>query len=698
MEESIRITVTRGGAIACMIGSAALFLIGLFVLLGYNRVRRGRRLPFESRSVVFLLCTVAATFLTRYLVGVSGVFGAETLTDGEELANSLLHTLQSFSLDESYGAYVLGGRLLMERLFPQTPSMAGLFAWQLSLLHIACALSGGTILYAILARIFPRVRLLFVSLCFWKPICFFSAVNAEALALAESIRGGDGAAKSAQLVFYNADGAAAEHLEQAKLLGGLCLKNALSERDLPRRRGKRIFLIDSEERNLSELARLAANGDRLRRGDEIYRFCESTDGFALDRMARKQLADRNGDDVPLIFPLNRTQRVLYALLTQRPLYTALSENGGQLHVTIFGSGRIGTEAFLHTYWCGQVTNRTLHISVVSDEPEAAFRSRIARIAPELWETADPNADCLRVYPNRDEHAPVYFMFSYTQCDAGTQDVRDALQRGDLIDSDYFIVAVGEDALNIDVADRINRCVSVERGAGRTPRVPLACAICDDGLAKLFAQANRAGGGALDCFPFGTRSELYAFDEIDFNRLSARAAQIKAAYEAKSGSVPYDYRDNIIRVRGEDRFKRDIYAYDANIARAIHTQYKAFCVGMTVGQYAHASKTTLRADGDLAWLEHRRWNAFMRIMGFCCPTEAQEDAYIALLPDAENDSVNAGRHKDIERKLHPCLVECARNAKEPDMLDAAMRRLQQRYASKHFPKTDFKEYDRPRYDF
>ena len=48
---------------------------------------------------------------------------------------------------------------------------------------------------------------------------------------------------------------------------------------------------------------------------------------------------------------------------------------------------------------------------------------------------------------------------------------------------------------------------------------------------------------------------------------------------------------------------------------------------------------------LAWLEHRRWNAFTRVMGYRHTT--LYEAYRMITHS----------HKHMPLKLHPCLVEC-----------------------------------------
>ncbi len=48
----------------------------------------------------------------------------------------------------------------------------------------------------------------------------------------------------------------------------------------------------------------------------------------------------------------------------------------------------------------------------------------------------------------------------------------------------------------------------------------------------------------------------------------------------------------------------------------------------------------------AWVEKRRWNAFMRAEGFSCPSKTEFEAYFKATRN----------YKNFPLKFHPCLVE------------------------------------------
>ena len=106
---------------------------------------------------------------------------------------------------------------------------------------------------------------------------------------------------------------------------------------------------------------------------------------------------------------------------------------------------------------------------------------------------------------------------------------------------------------------------------------------------------------------------------------------------------------------------------------------------------------------LAYLEHRRWNAFTRVKGFRYSSE-----YLRY-------EKSTGSYKHMSLKLHPCLVECddrgiraeldEKGVPVQDSLfkeeDAERRDLRDELSYELYGKGlnsyDFKEYDYPCYD-
>lgn len=137
-------------------------------------------------------------------------------------------------------------------------------------------------------------------------------------------------------------------------------------------------------------------------------------------------------------------------------------------VTILGSGAIGTEFFLTTYWCGQMLDCKLHINVVSKEKqneendskrEGNFEGRINFINPEILKTNNPNSDLL-IYSEDGERSDPYFSYKYRESDVLSDDFVTLMEEPELLNTDYFIVALGSDEDNLEVANKLRQIVGV----------------------------------------------------------------------------------------------------------------------------------------------------------------------------------------------------------------------------------------------
>ena len=129
--------------------------------------------------------------------------------------------------------------------------------------------------------------------------------------------------------------------------------------------------------------------------------------------------------------------------------------------------------------------------------------------------------------------------------------------------------------------------------------------------------------------------------------------------------------------------------------AIYKQYEKIVKGELGFAGQQAIKKHMELMNLLAWLEHRRWNAFMRVKGF-----RHTDSY-----DAYGVPGVKGAHKQLNLKLHPCLVECdklgiraelfqGKDKSNFDLLDDLSYDLYE----KGYITEDFKKYDYPIYDF
>jgi hypothetical protein len=158
------------------------------------------------------------------------------------------------------------------------------------------------------------------------------------------------------------------------------------------------------------------------------------------------------------------------------------------------------------------------------------------------------------------------------------------------------------------------------------------------------------------------------------------------------------RDAGYSIKEYHQDKEDIYKSASNMARKLHLCYKLFDAGLISKLSLSESGVEPRfiANNDLlscllgkstaqartwAWVEHRRWSAYLRTRGFC--------------------SVPKTEQKDVLHKLHPCLVEAACGETEAiDLLDAVSIAHGKKKPGGNAGGDDlgYKKYDYPEDDF
>ncbi|MBQ3086836.1 MAG: hypothetical protein IJC45_05835 [Clostridia bacterium] len=419
----------------------------------------------------------------------------------------------------------------------------------------------------------------------------------------------------------------------------------------------------------------------------------------------------------------------------------------QLNVTILGSGQIGMQMLLSSSWCGQIYGHSLGLNMVSEEDDFDVLQRIQQLSPEFMQSTVKNTPLLRIFAaGRDEeYNEPYFTFRYAKADLDKRDFAgiDCVAAGDsedthnMLDSDYYVVALGSDEQNISTAELLARSIAVrKRKTGNEKNVVIVMMVFDPKICDLFKNATEKDEFSkekIHIYPFGSLEFIYSIENITLVRDNPSGVAMNSLY---SGIFAEQTRH-----LSEDR-SRQKKVYDAwsSLARAFHLNYRVYSahrflqeceeystlpplltdVDITTETYSAYNrlvikkqklppqatafeklfimrlsekkikrwkklKAELKSDKNklrmlrfvrthvpaekqepmvlrikerfrkeknekdnpdyisglgnyLTWLEHRRWNAYVRSIGFIC-------------------NENPGK-KEMALKLHNCLVECA----------------------------------------
>ena len=632
------------------------------------------------------------------------------LQDFKTVMFAFLGALQVFTIN-------LDASLITENITEAVGAVAPLYSAFLSVLFIIAPMFTFGFLISFFKNISAYFQLLLKR---GKDLYVFSELNDKSIALAESIYFASEKHKPVTVftdVFSHNEEEDYELIQRARDINAIIFKKDIARINFGRKNTSvRFFLMDNNE--IGNLQTLSSFGESrktecLKKSDEIYIFGKEECCRFVVNSIRECLKKKSGDNAPSIIVVDGTKNLIYNLLKDKPLFSAKSKSDcnckKELKIAIFGSGEIGTEMFLDTYWCGQMLNNKLMITIISKEPESDFTAKINHLNPDILETADENSELLKIYADKDVKAEPYFQFEYVEKDIRKDNLYSKLtedgKNGKIVDADYFVVALGTDEDNLEIADTIGRIVSTRKiSLNNQMPVPVAYAIFNDKLNRSLKINGQSNYKYVDMFPFASLSETYEYGNITFDGIKNTATSISNAYYRVISNMMGKY----------DKYYKDSYSYWSNVARAIHIQYKAFSAGKSVEEYRDAAedKGFLKSElgNELAWLEHRRWNAFMRTRGFRKPSLSEEQGYISELPDCPVTSVeNQSKHKSISLKLHPCIVECDKNGikedvfhksgdLEYDLLDNVSQRINSAYPSKNLMGYDFKKYDYSDCDF
>lgn len=709
--------------IIALLGSSVIFL-AIPVCCGiYKWIARMRgldtrnRLGANDRMLFFPAMLLLSIWCLRYAVGYYLIeFPPEDvipLTPAEEAFNSVVHTLQTFSMDEDYTAYITDGKAMMFCI-GATDFWVEAYGVYAAVLNALAPIIGGAIILEIVASIFPRIGLRLRYLAVWQEKYYFSELNERSLALVKSISEAYRTKFIRPVIIFcdvYADREAedvSEMMMAAKGMGAICLRDDLAHIAKTSCGQRKFFLIDDTQiDNLKMLTALAEpdNSEYLKDA-EVYLFCRDMSYIQVESRVREKLTkaswfrktttvtevdgktvEKTTDNRPVIIPVRSRRNLVATMLDKLPLYEPLihkapgPDGNRELRVTILGTGTIGTEMFLSTYWIGQMLDCRVHIQIVSQEGEDAFWGRMDAISPEIRRSMTPGDPILRINRKGDMAEP-YCTVSYLSCDIRDKAFLSRLEPDaedlGLLKTDYFVVALGSDEENMATADLLLRNVGRFHLRNPEARTVIAYVVYNSELAaelngkkRYYSTSDRAD---IYMQAIGSRAEVYSEANVFLSGYKAASEDANAGYEL--------LRDNKRRAEAQQKRIKDDYNYWASNAQVMHYKYKVFSTGMiqksifdfadsedgekayreafreaseAYKQMVRGEKTGLSAEEQakihtlwhrLAWLEHRRWNAYIRTQGF-----RHTDDWKAYAK-----RVNDHKHRDY--RLHPCLVECS----------------------------------------
>lgn len=647
----------------------------------------------RGRQMVLSLHVLALIWFARFLVCIFGKFsmdsGMNSLNGLEAVFNSLVHALQTFSMDEEYTMFISAGKDALTEM--GLPNMAVGYGFLTSLLNVLAPILGGTLLLTVLTKLFPEILIL----CYPRRHKYvFSCLNEQAVCLAEDICRNrnyeildafSDKNKRPLIVFTDAygDDESEQHselLERAMNLRALCIKKDLRNLSLRRSRSVTYLLIDEvTERNLQAFSELT-NPNTERQLWPLPSDAESPATRIVVFVQKDHEADlvknimRERDLPPLMTVriirdyMNAAVNLMFDVPLYLPLLDQKQQEESQLHIVIFGSGSIAEETLRTVFWCGQMLNTKVFVDVIARDA-GTLEKKLRTACPELLESCDQFSDILTVYPespHKRRNPPYLAHIGFTD----HEDVQnlESLDPKLLQAMNYCIIALGSDQANLAMTNSIKLALAKRNLTEQTGSLVIVPAIFDTQIAEAMMMQTQ-DTDKIRLIPFATNRSRFSVKNVFMQNFMESAVATANLYGPKE----------------QQKMLTDEYTYWANLARSVHASYKLFSIGvlksvnlaektperryqLRSGRVLRSLQQTVSGEKEpqestesrqLAWLEHRRWNAFLRSQGFVC---ADGNMHEAIYRKTQ-------QHKSIPLRLHPCLVECSDVLRDLPYLDS-----------------------------
>lgn len=505
----------------------------------------------------------------------------------------------------------------------------------------------------------------------------------------------------------------AELIEQAKALGAICLREDLLHLNLKRSAFLSYFFVDDKEENnitvldellgknwISDLISCTSRGAQPPQEAAVKVRCYVfTTGVSAEQMIANVKNRRQVETANLIIRvINHHKTMAQNLMSSVPLYDPLlkKESGlapeqrpnmnrpGRLKVTIIGDGAPVEELFKAVFWCGQMSRYQLQICLVTSRDEADCRllKHLKLHTPEVLKTCSGSwKDSALLHFGPGKENPAYADVRVCSCDFDSSALFERFP--DVTDNtDYFIVTAGTDERNIQIAQSLYLYLERTYTQARSPRV-VACAVSDPTAALAAQQKSETYG--VELVSFGSVDSVFSCRNVFMSGFEPNRLQA----------------DNRFSIREYITDRDEIYLSASHTARRMHLSYRLFDLGLLQkrkeetgtcawdlaesaeeklfrmlafseqaksGRIPEAAsmngqqREAKRMAEQFAWVEHRRWNAYMRTLGFCAPSPAQRREICRRNAEKNLEACQRGAEaykpncKDIPRKLHACLVE------------------------------------------
>ena len=673
----------------CMPPAVVLFVAALAVTIGWQFFGKGKH------NGVYTLCVTLLVFASFLFARLPLRLGwEEPLSLG--VIHSVLDAIKSIGMGADLEAVIKDGVKLLHGLekvaFDENTTWslltdsAHLYAWFVTIQYIVGV---GLCAFSVLVTITNWLRQKLFAVRSFAHTFVFSRLTKETVTLAQNIQcAAQKHRKKTAFCFAGADrqtiAALDAELQAAGLKNAVYLPKSLGWKKLPRwavsfscilcagDESANVELLDAllsaqhaEWQNETALQQsklksawtsftrklaFACGGLRYRSQCEIkyYIVSESRNTERLvDSLTTTFIHDRKCPGIVTL--INPADNLTMQVLSRIPLheYTTAcpsEKESRQLNVLVAGEGAFAQHFVRNAYACGQMADCRFSLTWAATDADRV-RSELYAAAPAL---RNENAEAVKACGELHFHR---------------LDSNAAVADGALVKNmQYVLLAYENDEENIVAARRIRRLIEQEKLAdpSRREEATAIVYVVRNPALKRITQTNDApkiGSGYLACnmIPVGSRDEQYDADSFFYNEMLSKGYFMDYAY--------YDHNENALTLMKNPealkesfrdflcgmRSKKPCNNADkrSSVATALALDYRLSVIrAFRDKEPGNRYRTENEMWEALAEAEHRRWVAYMHMLGFVSPAKEQLDAYFYR---------DGHSHKNMPLRLHPCLV-------------------------------------------
>ncbi|HCC35539.1 MAG TPA: hypothetical protein DEQ02_07890 [Ruminococcaceae bacterium] len=435
--------------------------------------------------------------------------------------------------------------------------IGGLYSLWASILYITAPMLTFGVVMSFFGNFTARLR--FRLGWFKREIYVLSELNDKSLSLAKSIKQ---ERVNPMVVFCNCP-KEGDMLDRAHKMNAVCLRAEITDIKLKFRNNAEVFLFaigENASKNLTQSIDLV-NRYLTRENLKLYVFSTRPECDLIINAA-------GGENAKIkVYRVNNVQSLIYSTLYEHSIFENAVHKGERKKIiaVVVGLGQYGAEMLKGLCWCGQMNGYDLEIHAFDQAPDAG--SRIEAKCPDLIAHSGKGGmdeDC-------------YSLTIHNGLDYGTVQFNQAVCA--LSDVTLVFAALGSDEKNLDAALDLRALLEKQ---GSYPDI--LAVVYDSGKSKLMRKNPPLNfkNQPMDITFIGDLESQYSYYAIIRSELEQKALTLHCRWGDEASFYRFDYN------------------YRSSMALAIHAKWKTQC-----GIPKEAA----------AELEHKRWNAYMRGLGY-----------------------------------------------------------------------------------